>query len=715
MNAITPGDQVTISVDLAEGYTGVRAVTDPEGVKYSYTPITSKTGEFTFTMPYSDLKLTLYGTKSYKVDFMYNCDGHDLFSSVDVERDTAVNKPSTPFVDGLVFAGWYDNADCTGEPFDFTQPITQDTTLYAAWKVKVTVDLGNAKGQAAYITGRRYVDVEIEDGVYKTLELTDTELIFPGDDSGYDRYTYATQMLGENALEYALPNYPGYEFVGWYTNPDCTGEAVKPQEYVLTGSVTFYARWRKIAIITYEINNGEENAEPYDMYLEYAGEKLTHIPADPEREHYIFTGWYSTAATQSYQRVNLTSFIPEDSMSLYAGWRSEQYTITYELGGGTNNPSNPTSYNYDSGEIVIGNPTRKGYRFLGWTATGIEAVDGKVTIPVGYKSDITLTANWELLTFTLEVDPGRGTLPESVPATYTVEDADIAIGNPTRAGHLFLGWTGTGLTDPVVDLVIPAGSVGNRSYTANWKTIETASDVLQAALNAVSNPFVMNAKDYSDVADFQAAAMAKVAADEACAPFVDQLSLAAELTGGATEDETAYSYPAKVTVTFNADDGSVISRSKSVTLRVEKNPVTIDVAPEYTVGGKYIEYNTSLANVKLTGTATSEGANVQGSFAWADGAIVPVSADNGKAIYRVVFTPNDTKTYSVAEALIAVNTQTGVNLGLALKNGKDDTVEYTGVALTKDAIEVYAIDDATGKKLDATVSLENPQYTKPGT
>ena len=81
MDAITPGDQVTISVDLAEGYTGVRAVTDPEGVKYSYTPITSKTGEFTFTMPYSDLKLTLYGTKSYKVDFMYNCGGSDVFTA----------------------------------------------------------------------------------------------------------------------------------------------------------------------------------------------------------------------------------------------------------------------------------------------------------------------------------------------------------------------------------------------------------------------------------------------------------------------------------------------------------------------------------------------------------------------------------------------------------------------------------------------------------
>ena len=57
---------------------------------------------------------------------------------------------------------------------------------------------------------------------------------------------------------------------------------------------------------------------------------------------------------------------------------------------------------------------------------------------------------------------------------------------------------------------------------------------------------------------------------------------------------------------------------------------------------------------------------MQGSFAWADDTVVPLSADNGKAIYKVVFTPNDTKTYSVAEALIAVNTQTGVNLVIEL-------------------------------------------------
>ena len=203
------------------------------------------------------------------------------------------------------------------------------------------------------------------------------------------------------------------------------------------------------------------------MYLEYAGEKLTHIPADPEREHYIFTGWYSTAATQSYQHVNLTSFIPEDSMSLYAGWRSEQYTITYELSGGENNSANPGSYNIESSEIVFGDPSRRGYQFLGWTATGIEITDGTVRIPAGSAGNITLTASWQVITYTISYDLVRGDTAAANPTEYTVDSATITLNNPTAEGYVFLGWTGTGLTEPTIDVVIPAGSIGDRSYRAN--------------------------------------------------------------------------------------------------------------------------------------------------------------------------------------------------------------------------------------------------------
>lgn len=46
------------------------------------------------------------------------------------------------------------------------------------------------------------------------------------------------------------------------------------------------------------------------------------------------------------------------------------YTITYELDGGTIS-GQPTSYNKYSGTVTIPNPTKDGYRFLGWTGEGI--------------------------------------------------------------------------------------------------------------------------------------------------------------------------------------------------------------------------------------------------------------------------------------------------------------------------------------------------------
>lgn len=45
------------------------------------------------------------------------------------------------------------------------------------------------------------------------------------------------------------------------------------------------------------------------------------------------------------------------------------YTITYNLGGGTNNSANPTTYNVLYG-VTFSAPTRAGYTFKGWTIGG---------------------------------------------------------------------------------------------------------------------------------------------------------------------------------------------------------------------------------------------------------------------------------------------------------------------------------------------------------
>lgn len=42
-------------------------------------------------------------------------------------------RPEDPVHIGCVFGGWYTAADGTGDPYDFSQPVYGDVTLYALW------------------------------------------------------------------------------------------------------------------------------------------------------------------------------------------------------------------------------------------------------------------------------------------------------------------------------------------------------------------------------------------------------------------------------------------------------------------------------------------------------------------------------------------------------------------------------------------------------
>ena len=54
----------------------------------------------------------------------------------------------------------------------------------------------------------------------------------------------------------------------------------------------------------------------------------------------------------------------------------------------------------------------------------------------------------------------NGTNNPSNPSSYTVQSPTITLLDPTRPGFFFTGWTPTN--------TIPAGSTGNRTFTANW-------------------------------------------------------------------------------------------------------------------------------------------------------------------------------------------------------------------------------------------------------
>ena len=96
-----------------------------------------------------------------------------------------------------------------------------------------------------------------------------------------------------------------------------------------------------------------------------------------------------------------------------------------------------------------------------------------------YYKLIEYTITYNLDGGTLGTDE-QGTNLEN-PSTYTVKSEDITLINPKKDNFLFLGWTGgttkenpgtTGnLETPTKDVTIKQGSMGDRTYVANWEEL----------------------------------------------------------------------------------------------------------------------------------------------------------------------------------------------------------------------------------------------------
>ena len=112
-------------------------------------------------------------------------------------------------------------------------------------------------------------------------------------------------------------------------------------------------------------------------------------------------------------------------------------------------------------------PSKLCYDFKYWYATDS-------TNPFDFNtetvtSNLTLNAKFDPTEYTISYELNGGTLPEGYPSKYTIESGEITLVEPAREHSIFLGWTGTDLELVTKDVVIPAGSFGNRTYYANFK------------------------------------------------------------------------------------------------------------------------------------------------------------------------------------------------------------------------------------------------------
>lgn len=276
----------------------------------------------------------------------------------------------------------------------------------------------------------------------------------------------------------------GYEFVGWNTKSGGTGTSYDNREYVknLTsagGTITLYAQWEPAVLeVYYDANDGSLNSTKYKLLFDtvYTAspysklvDKWTYNNTKANglynastfgmyRTGYTFTKWgkYSWGGTlfdqddTSLKPTDLKSSITsgDTSITLYAQWDPNTYTIKFNGNGSTSGSTASMSMTYDVAKNLTANGfTKSGYAFAGWNTkangTGTSYVNREsvknLTSVDG--ATVTLYAQWTVSTYSIAFN-GNGHTGGSTASMSVKFDTPVTLraNGFTKTGHTFKNW-----------------------------------------------------------------------------------------------------------------------------------------------------------------------------------------------------------------------------------------------------------------------------------
>lgn len=413
------GEQVTVQIAPAAGYRGIHVFQSDPAVSLS---ISEGNDAVSFLMPYAPLTLTLTADKLYTVTM--DTAGGDPIRPIQYTVESEAFQLPTPVRTGYIFLGW------TGE--GITEP-------------QKTMEIPQGS------TGNRTYTAN-----WQVIEYTVTLDVSGGDPLDPITYTVETPVI------LPTPTSTGYTFLGWTGEGETTPQPTVVLPKGTTGDKAYTANWK---VITYTIAlgaNGGEDLAAISYTIESDPIKLP----TPERKGYEFMGWIGDGIDGAQPEVIIPTGSTGDRTYI-ALWRVIAYFI--ELRQSSGNWMQNIPYTVEE-EVKLPIPTREGYEFIGWVGEDIIDAQINVTIPRGSTGFRLYAAHWALENYTITLDTSGGNALDNI--RYTVKSDPIILPTPTRNGYEFSGWTGEGITTPQTEVIIPTGSTGNRTYTANWKVIE---------------------------------------------------------------------------------------------------------------------------------------------------------------------------------------------------------------------------------------------------
>lgn len=360
------------------------------------------------------------------------------------------------------------------------------------------------KFDAWYSDGKIYSDIR-NTGV--TVGNTDLSLIAKANAINYkisynlDGGTHG--VLHPDSAEYdstvtiSNPTKTGYTFTGWtitgydsttsgHTGSAWTGETRTDYSNLTTedgATVTFTAKWTKEAP---KAANLQTTGDLGIKATSHPDKAVVNIGSNVQvsavlNTGYVFKGWYNGDVKVS-DDLSFVYTMPNKDTVLTAKTTPINYTISYDLNGGTVVVNNPTSYNIETPTFTLNNPVRLGYVFVGWTGSnGTTTPQKNVSIYKGSTGNKSFKAN-----FTARTD-----------TPYTVEYYQMNLDGKTYTKHESKTFTGT------TDTKVASLDTIKKTYTGfTYAYAENADAIINGNGNTVvklyysRNQYYLNLNGY---------------------------------------------------------------------------------------------------------------------------------------------------------------------------------------------------------------------------
>ncbi len=303
------------------------------------------------------------------------------------------------------------------------------------------------------------ISVTVADLKYNVIFNTDEGTLVP----------IQTVRRGQKVTEPEDPTKVGFEFSGWYTASNLAVEF--DFNTPITANTTIYAGWEDIMVAVNFDTTGGEVLEPINKVYGSALSE-TDLAVMPIKVGHTFVGWFLDTELSVSVEAGL---IITESISIYASWAVNDYTVNFELDN--DETIDPVELSYGS-LIVVDTPSKEGYEFGGWF-TDEERLNAFDILEDTVYGDMTLYAKWNIGKSTVSFNSNGGSsVPDRLVETYQPTSKPA---NPTKVNMLFVGWYEDASLTKAFDFNTPI--VGNITLYALWEIDPSLAKTVEFELN----------------------------------------------------------------------------------------------------------------------------------------------------------------------------------------------------------------------------------------